>query len=209
MEEIARIFDTNVFAAIRTTKIVIPHMAARKRGTVVNVGSVAGIMCVLGLMFLPPFPFLSRDSGRPSPWGGIYAASKAALHSLTDSLYMECKPLNINVVLLAPGAVKSNIATNQAPHINVPADSLYKGYYDHILERLARVQENNPMPTEVYAQKTVNAVLQTRPPRYMSLGKMTGWAKVFSWLPRGWVLNMIWNTLGEGPTRRRVAQRTK
>ncbi len=44
MEEIMRIFDTNVFATIRTAKAVIPHMAARKRGTVVNVGSISGIV---------------------------------------------------------------------------------------------------------------------------------------------------------------------
>ena len=46
MDEIMRIFDTNVFATIRTAKAVIPHMAARKRGTVVNVGSIAGNMSV-------------------------------------------------------------------------------------------------------------------------------------------------------------------
>ncbi len=163
-------------------------------------------MYVLPCLY-PRVPIFIVGSARPAPWGGVYAASKAALHSLTDSLYMECKPLNINVVLLAPGAVKSNIATNQAPHVHLPPDSLYKEYFDHILERLTRVQENNPMPTEVYSQRTVNAVLQTRPPRYMSLGKMTGWAKVFQWFPRGWLLNMIWNRLAEGP--RRAAQRTK
>ena len=44
MDEIMRIFNTNVFATVRTAKAVIPHMASRKRGTVVNVGSIAGIM---------------------------------------------------------------------------------------------------------------------------------------------------------------------
>ena len=44
MDEIMRIFNINVFATVRTAKAIIPHMAARKRGTVVNVGSIAGIM---------------------------------------------------------------------------------------------------------------------------------------------------------------------
>ena len=44
MDEIVRIFNTNVFATIRTAKAAIPHMAARKRGTIVNIGSVGGIM---------------------------------------------------------------------------------------------------------------------------------------------------------------------
>ena len=44
MDEIMRIFNINVFATVRTAKAVIPHMDSRKRGTVVNVGSIAGIM---------------------------------------------------------------------------------------------------------------------------------------------------------------------
>ncbi|KAI1793157.1 NAD-P-binding protein [Ganoderma leucocontextum] len=196
MEEIIRIFNTNVFAAIRTAKTVIPYMAARTRHGRKRRIRRWNHVCPQPHVVVSVSLSSSREFARPSPWGGVYAASKAAIHSLTDSLYMECKPLNINVILLAPGAVKSNIATNQALHVHLPPDSLYKDYFDHILERLTLVQENNPMPTEVYAQTT-----------YMSLGKMTGWAKVFQWLPRGWVLDMIWKRFGEGP--RKAAQKTK
>ena len=35
-----RIYDTNVFSVIRMAKAVIPHMASRKRGTIVNIGSI-------------------------------------------------------------------------------------------------------------------------------------------------------------------------
>ncbi len=147
-------------------------------------------------------------SRRPIPWGGIYSATKAALHSLTDTLYMECKPLHINVVLLAPGAVKSNIAANQAPRVRLPPDSLYHGYVDSVLKRLTMSQENNPLPAEVFARTTVDAVLRVGgPPRYMSLGNLSGWYRVLAWLPRGWVLNMLWNRMGEGP--RKAAQKTK
>ena len=44
MEEIMQTFDTNIFGMIRTAKAVIPHMASRKKGTIVNVGSIAGEM---------------------------------------------------------------------------------------------------------------------------------------------------------------------
>ena len=44
MDEIVCIFNTNVFATVRTAKAVIPYMTARKRGTIVNVGSLGGIM---------------------------------------------------------------------------------------------------------------------------------------------------------------------
>ncbi|PIL32467.1 hypothetical protein GSI_05169 [Ganoderma sinense ZZ0214-1] len=188
MDEIMRIFDANVFATIRTAKAVIPHMAARKRGTIVNVGSVAGNI--------------------PIPWGGDYSATKAALHSLTDTLYMECKPLRIHVVLLAPGAVRSNIAANQAPRIRLPPEGLYADYEDSVQRRLTMSQANDPLPADVFAQTTVDAVLRARgPPRYMSLGKMTGWFRVYEWLPRGWVLDLLWKRMGEGP--RKAAKKTE
>ncbi|KAI9068709.1 NAD-P-binding protein [Trametes sanguinea] len=179
MEEIIRTFDTNVYAVIRMAKAVIPHMAARKSGTIVNVGSIAGEI--------------------PVPWGGIYGATKAALHSLTETLYMECKPLDIKVVLLAPGGVKSNIANNQAPHFKLPENSLYTEYIDSILAKLTISQRNNPMSAEQFSQQVVSAVLKPQPPRYMTLASMSGIYRVLRWLPRTWVLNMFWRRLGEGP----------
>ena len=51
MDVIERTFDTNVFSIIRMCKAVIPHMAARKTGTIVNISSVTA------RVYVSPLPF--------------------------------------------------------------------------------------------------------------------------------------------------------
>lgn len=40
---------------------------------------------------------------------GLYAATKSALRAVTETLYSECKPLGVDVMLIEPGGVKSNV----------------------------------------------------------------------------------------------------
>ncbi|THU82018.1 NAD(P)-binding protein [Dendrothele bispora CBS 962.96] len=81
-------FETNVFGTIDVTNAVLPYMRARKQGTVVVIGS--------------------RSIWRAdTPGLGTYAASKAAIHALTEALSKELAPINIRVLLVAPGAFRT------------------------------------------------------------------------------------------------------
>ena len=65
VETIKQTYEVNTFALIRLTKAVFPHMAARKSGEIVNIGSIGGDMCALSLFLSFP-PFLSSPNYLPT-----------------------------------------------------------------------------------------------------------------------------------------------
>jgi short-subunit dehydrogenase len=93
LEEIKQQFETNIFGLIRTTKAAIPTMRKQGNGTIINVSSAGGI---IGLM-----PFLTA-----------YHATKFAVEGFTESLRQELADFNINIILIEPGSISSNMVNN-------------------------------------------------------------------------------------------------
>jgi len=82
-----RIFDVNVLGVVLTTQAVARHMRAAGRGSIVNIASVAG--------------------RRGNPTSALYAASKAATISLTQSAALAFAGSGVRVNALAPGRVET------------------------------------------------------------------------------------------------------
>src|ERR1700754_928544 len=87
LDEARRQFDVNVFGLARLTQLALPHMRAQRSGYVVNVSSIGGKMY--------------------EPLGGWYHPTKFAVEALSDSLRMELKPFGIHVVVIEPGAIRT------------------------------------------------------------------------------------------------------
>lgn len=115
------------------------------------------------------------------------------MHSLSEVLYMECTPLNIAVVLVTTGAVRSNLANNRAATFaGLPEGSLYTRYFSNIVERISVSQGPDSLPTDEYARRVVKGTLQGKPPREMMLGGKTRLYRVLLWLPRALALWLFW-----------------
>jgi 3-hydroxy acid dehydrogenase/malonic semialdehyde reductase len=85
-EDISRTIETNVTAAIHVVHALLPGMIARRRGHLVNLGSIAGLY---------PMPT------------ALYSASKGALHLLSQGLRMELKGSAVRCTEICPARVRT------------------------------------------------------------------------------------------------------
>lgn len=87
-DNVAELFQTNVFGPVELIKAVLPDMRAQKSGAIINISSIAAVRSGVG--------------------SGYYAASKAALELLSDALWQEASSLGIKVMIVEPGAFRTN-----------------------------------------------------------------------------------------------------
>ncbi|KAJ2483357.1 hypothetical protein EV174_002955 [Coemansia sp. RSA 2320] len=147
-DRIRQTFDTNVVGLARMCRAVAPAMMDRRRGVIVNVGSVSGYST--------------------TPWVGYYAASKAAAHALSDALRMELAPFGVSVVVVAPGGIKSNLAGNL--HHRADPLSRYASARPAIEARATFSQSDGATSTSRFAQVVVPQLLRRNPRAYITYG---------------------------------------
>ncbi|KAK6210524.1 Type I Iterative PKS [Pestalotiopsis sp. IQ-011] len=95
---VQRMFDINLFGPMRMVRS-FHDMIIRAKGTIVNIGSIGGII-----------PFI---------YGSSYNASKAALHHWGNSLRVELAPFDVKVITVISGEVSTNILKNDS-HRTLP-----------------------------------------------------------------------------------------
>lgn len=92
MTVVRKIMEINFFGNIALTKVVLPHMLARKTGSIVVISSVVGKF--------------------GTPLRTMYSASKHALHGFYDALRAENWQNNLHVLLVCPGYIQTQISVN-------------------------------------------------------------------------------------------------
>jgi len=150
-ESLRAVFDTNVLGLVTCCQAVFPAMAEQGSGQIINIGSVAGVT--------------------PTPFAGAYCATKSAVHMLSDVLRMEVAPLGIEITVVQPGGVRSQIAATGSRGLERydDASSRYHAVRDQIHKR-ANASQDNPMEAEAFAQEVVEAVSRRPAPRVVRAG---------------------------------------
>jgi NAD(P)-dependent dehydrogenase (short-subunit alcohol dehydrogenase family) len=90
LDEGRRQFEVNVFGLARLCQLVLPTMRAQKSGKIVNITSIGGKIW--------------------EPLGSWYHATKFAVEGLSDCLRVEVAPFGVDVIVIGPGAIRTEWA---------------------------------------------------------------------------------------------------
>lgn len=99
--------DINVKGLLYVSREVLPGMVERKRGHIVNMGSIAG--------------------KEVYPNGNVYSASKFAVDALSRGMRLDLNAHNIKVTAIHPGMVETEFSLVRFKGDATRADSVYKG----------------------------------------------------------------------------------
>ena len=138
-DQVRRLFDTNYFGVVDMVKAVLPGMRSRRRGHIVNISSMAGLVA--------------------NPPNLYYSSTKFALESLSEALSKEVASLGIRVTAIEPGAISTDWASRSMQESATPIEDyaetvgvrkdLIKAFADKLPGDPRRVAEAIVMVTEL------------------------------------------------------------
>ncbi|HEY7813592.1 MAG TPA: oxidoreductase [Nakamurella sp.] len=160
--EARRQVEVNVLALARLTQLVLPHMRERRSGTIVNVSSMGGKF--------------------GEPLGAWYHATKFAVEGLSDSIRIELAPLGIDVVVIEPGAIRTEWGGIAAASV---LERSGDGPYAEQARRTAKVLaagEHQGSSPDVVAHAIGKAVTAKRPRTRYAVGSGAKPMLLAAWL---------------------------
>lgn len=136
-ERIRRQFDTNVIGLLEVTKAVLPHMRARRSGTIVNISSIGGQMTF--------------------PLGTLYHGTKFAVEGMSESLHYELATVGIRVKIVEPGMIATDFSGRSFDFANDPAMEEYQPVVSAFMAAMGS-DAAEQSPPELVAEVVWNAV---------------------------------------------------
>ncbi len=145
IDKIRRDFQVNFFGMISLTQAFLPGMRERKRGTIINIGSMAGKFAI--------------------PFQSIYVATKAAVAGFSWALRNEVMNFGIKVVVIEPNDIKTTIE----PTVVLKDNSVYR----NSVFKMKSVRDKNmakaPGP-EIVGKKVAKILKKNKPRPFYTVG---------------------------------------
>lgn len=164
LEDLRRQFETNFFGVVRVTQAVLPHMRERRRGRILMMSSVAGLVA--------------------PPTYAAYSGSKHALEGLSNALRLEMHPFGVQVVLIEPGYILTGFQQAAAelvqPYMEKAKNGPYAKIYAGAWAGAKKGRGASKTTPEDCARVILEAIEAPRPRlRYpvTRLAKMVTWGK--------------------------------
>ena len=144
LDQVKEQFETNFFGVVRVTKEALPIIRKQRKGTIVNVSSGAGRVGV--------------------PVYSAYVATKFALEGLSESMRYELKEFGINIVIIEPGVIKTNIVENlKTADIRSRSKSPYADLIERVSKGFEKMMDNSSSPPKLVAEAILNAITSKEP----------------------------------------------
>jgi short-subunit dehydrogenase len=148
INDVKKVFETNLFGMIVLIQEVLPYMRSKKYGKIINITSIAGYT---GL-----------------PFRGIYSATKSAVMRITEALSAEVKSFGIEIVDMAPGDFKTNIAEGRI-YTDLKENSPYYADYKLTLKMIDEEVEEGLQPN-VLSNKLYKILHKNNPKLRYNIG---------------------------------------
>ena len=153
-EEWRREFDVNLFGAVEVTRAALPTLRQARRGTIVNVSSVAGKIAI--------------------PFAAPYCASKHALEAVSDALRVELSPFAIRVVVIEAGPIETRFGERARAGVArlFASPGPYSPFYANAARAMDTDFQAGKLPAEAVARVIVEAIESPRPKTRYRVGRM-------------------------------------
>lgn len=142
-------FATNVFGVAATLQAVLPYMRARRRGHLMAVTSMGGLMAVPGM--------------------SAYCASKFAVEGLLESIGKEVRDLGLHVTAIEPGSFRTDWAGRSMTRAERSITD-YDALFDPIRQARIAASGNQLGDPQKAAQAVLKVLDESTPPAHLVLG---------------------------------------
>ena len=176
MEDALYQFEVNLFGIGRAVKAALPYMRAQGSGTIINISSV------LGKAYNPLY--------------GWYVSSKHALEGWSDVLRLEVEQFGVDVVIIEPGLIKTNIGNYSARYFEkYSKNSVYADFYNSD-DSEGSSFDNYSDP--IVIAKVINKAIDAKNPKTRYSAGAYSWILLTmrSILPDKWFDRLIVNVTG-------------